>query len=64
MVILDQGAEQMIKRSMKQREILKRSMEQEKNPGARRKIKKYQGTWNMETLKRGKEEGKKEHNHK
>ncbi len=48
MVILEQGAEKMIKSSMERREILKRSMEQEKNLGARRKIKKEQGAWENE----------------
>ena len=33
----------MIKRSMEQRKILKWSMEDEKNPGARGRIKKEQG---------------------
>ncbi len=48
MAILEQGAEKDVKRSMEQREILKRSMEQGKNHGARRKIKKEQGAWKNE----------------
>ena len=43
MIILDQRAPKMTRRSTEQRKILKRSMEQEKNPGTRGKIKKEQG---------------------
>ena len=43
MTILEQGALKMIKRSREQRKILKRSMEKEKNPGARGIIKKEHG---------------------
>ncbi len=43
MIILEQGAPTMIKRSMEQRKILHRSMEQEKHPAAKGKIKKEQG---------------------
>ena len=43
MIILEHGAPKMTKRSMEPRKIVKRSMEQEKNPGAKGKIKKEQG---------------------
>ena len=48
MIILEQGAPKMIQRSMEQRKILKISMEQEKNPGARGKIKKEHGAQKTE----------------
>ena len=54
MVILEQGAEKNRKRTMEQREILKRSMDQEKNRGARRKNKKEQGAWKNEKVARKK----------
>ena len=43
MTILEGGAPKMIQRSTEQRKILKRSIEQEKDPGAGRKIIKEQG---------------------
>ncbi len=43
MMVLEQGAQKIIKRSMEQRKILKWSREQEKNIGARTKIIKEQG---------------------
>ncbi len=42
MIILEKGAAKLIKRSMEQREILKRSIEEEKIPGTRGIIKKEQ----------------------
>ena len=43
MVIPEQEAPKLLKRSMEQRTISKRSTEQAKNPGARGKVKKEQG---------------------
>ncbi len=42
-IILEQGAHKIVKRSMEQRKILKRSREQVKNPLAKIKSKKKKG---------------------
>ena len=61
MIILEQGAQKMIKRDMEQRKVLKiikRSMEQGKKPGARGKIK-LKRSREHKKMKRSKEESEK-----